>query len=105
VTHTIHDWDSLAALPEAAVAGAAARAFASTDVPTLAPLSSSEAFLTAYQDATRRWFTADEVEVAWTASLYPAAHNARGEILFGNLPVAGDALRAQAEERLRRGGA
>lgn len=103
--HTIHDWDSLAALPEAAVVGAAAGAFASTHTPTLAPLASSETFLAAYEDATGRQLTPDEVEVAWAASMYPAAHNARGEILFGNPRVAADALRAQAEERLRRGGA
>jgi hypothetical protein len=45
--HTIHDWDSLAVLPEAGVAGAAAGAFASTEIPTLAPLASSETFLAA----------------------------------------------------------
>jgi hypothetical protein len=101
--HTVHDWDSLAVLPEAGVVGAAAGAFASTDVPTLAPLASSEAFLAAYQDAAGRHFTSEELEVAWAASMYPAAHNARGEVLFGNRRVAGDALHAQAEERLRRG--
>lgn len=100
--HTIYDWDSLAAIPEAAVVGAAAGAFASTDPPTLAPLTSSETFLDAYEVAARRRFTSDEVEVAWAASMYPAAHNARGEILFGQPPVAGDALRTQADERLRR---
>ena len=36
---------------------------------------------------------------------YPAAHNAIGEVLFGNPRIAGDALRDQAEQRLRRGGA
>lgn len=101
--HTVHDWDSLAALPEAAVVGAAAGAFASTDIPTLAPMASSEAFLSAYEEAAGRRFTSDEVEVAWAASMYPAAHNARGEVLFENPRVAGDALRGQAEERLRRG--
>ena len=103
--HTIHDWDSLAVLPEAGVVGAAAGAFASTDIPTLAPLTSSETFLAAYQDAADRRFTEEEVEVAWAASVYPAAHNARGEVLFGNPSIAGEALRVQAEERLRRAGA
>jgi hypothetical protein len=103
--HTIHDWDSLAALPEAAVVGAAAGAFASTDTPTLAPLASSEIFITAYQDWAGRRFTPEEVEVAWAASIYPAAHNARGEVLFGSPLVAALALTVQAEERLRRAGA
>ena len=67
--HTIHDWDSLAALPEAAVVGAAAGAFASTNTPTLAPLASSESFLAAYEDAAGRRFTSEEIEVAWAASM------------------------------------
>lgn len=103
--HTVHDWDSLAALPEAAVVGAAAGSFASTDVPTLAPLVSSEVFLEAYQHAARRRLSPDEVEVAWAASLHPAAHNARGEIVVGSPLVAAAALREQAPERLRRAGA
>jgi hypothetical protein len=48
----VHDWDSLAWQPEAALVGAAGGAFArATGQPTLAPVESSEAFLTAYQDA------------------------------------------------------
>ncbi len=40
---TVHDWDSLAWQPEAALAGAASGAFASAGPPTLAPIESSEA--------------------------------------------------------------
>jgi hypothetical protein len=43
--HVVHDWDSLAWLPEAAIAGSAAGIFASHGKTTLAPLESSEAFL------------------------------------------------------------
>jgi len=99
---TVHDWDSLAWQPEAALVGAASGAFASAGPPTLAPIDSSDAFLTAYQDRRGRVFTAAEREVAWAASLWPAAHNARWEALHGDAPVSGDALRAQAAERLRR---
>lgn len=35
--HVVHDWDSIAWLPEAALAGAASGAFASNETPTLAP--------------------------------------------------------------------
>ncbi|MEU6726370.1 hypothetical protein ABZ917_21945 [Nonomuraea wenchangensis] len=101
----VHDWDSLAWQPEAALAGAASGAFASAGPPTLAPIESSEAFLTAYQDVRGRVFTAEEQEVAWAAGLWPAAHNARWEALHGDTPVSGDALRAQAAERLRRANA
>jgi Ser/Thr protein kinase RdoA (MazF antagonist) len=97
--HTVHDWDSLAWLPEAAVVGAAAGAFASAETPTLARLESSEAFLDAYQRARSR-FSSEEIEVAWAASLWPALHNARGEILYGVPRVAFAELERQADRRL-----
>jgi hypothetical protein len=98
----VHDWDSLAWQPEAALAGAASGAFASAGPPTLAPIESSEAFLVAYQDIRGRLFTAMEQETAWAASLWMAAYNV-WEGLGGTL--SGDALRAQAAERLRRANA
>ncbi len=97
----VHDWDSLAWQPEAALVGAASGAFASAGPPTLAPIESSEAFLVAYQDIRGRWFTAVEQEIAWAASLWMAAYNI-WEALHGDTPLSGDALRAQAAERLRR---
>jgi hypothetical protein len=59
----------------------------------------------AYQDIRRRLFTAVEQEIAWAASLWPAAYNAREQALYGHTPAHGDALRAQAAERLRRANA
>lgn len=100
----VHDWDSLVALPEAAIVGAASGAFASTTIPTLATVECSEEFIGSYQLARRRSFTEVELEVAWAASLWPALHNARGESLFHSRPVALDALTLQAPERLRRAG-
>ena len=101
----VHDWDSLAWQPEAALAGAASGSFASAGAPTLAPIESSEAFLAAYQDIRGRLFTAVEQEIAWAASVWMAAYNARELALHGDTPVCGDALRAQAAERLRRANA
>jgi len=101
----VHDWDSLAWQPEAALAGAASGAFASTGPPVLAPVGSSGAFLAAYQDIRGRLFTAAEQQIAWAASVWMAAYNAREEALCGSTAVGGDALRAQAAERLRRAGA
>lgn len=98
----VHDWDSLAWQPEAALVGAASGSFASARPATLVPIESSEAFLTAYQRARGRSFTADEEESAWAASLWLAAHNARWEALNDDAPSTGNALRAQAPERLRR---
>jgi hypothetical protein len=102
---TVHDWDSLAWQPEAALVGAASGAFASAGPPMLAPIDSSEAFLVVYQDLRGRLFTAVEQEVAWAASLWMAAYNAREEALLGDTQVGGDALRAQAAERLHRANA
>ena len=101
----VHDWDSLAWQPEAALAGAASGSFASSGPPTLAPIESSEAFLVTYQDIRGRLFTAVEQEIAWAASLWMAAYNAREEALHGHTAVCRDALRVQAAERLRRASA
>jgi hypothetical protein len=103
--YVVHDWDSLAWQPEAALAGAASGAFASDGSPTLAPIESSEAFLIAYHDIRQRPFTAVEHEIAWAASVWMAATNAREEALYDASPVCRDALRAQAAERLRRANA
>jgi hypothetical protein len=101
----VHDWDSLAWQPEAALAGAASGTFANSGPPTLAPIDSSEAFLAAYQGFRGRLFTAAEQESAWAASMWTAAHNAREEALYGRTSVCRDALREQAAERLRRANA
>jgi hypothetical protein len=101
----VHDWDSLAWQPEAALAGAASGSFASAGPPTLAPVENSEAFLAAYQDIRGRTFTAAEQEVAWAASVWMAAYNAREEALYGHTLVGRGALRTQAAERLRRANA
>jgi hypothetical protein len=97
----VHDWDSLAWQPEAALVGAASGAFASAGPPTLAPIESSAAFLKAYQDIRGRLFTAVEQQIAWAASLWMAAYNL-WEAPYDDTPVPGDAFRAQAAERLRR---
>lgn len=102
---TVHDWDSLAWQPEAALAGAASAVFPKMGPATLAPIESTEAFLAAYQAARGRWFTAEEQQVAWAASLWPAAHDIRWEALHGYTAVSGRALWAQAAERLCRANA
>lgn len=100
----VHDWDSLVALPAAAIVGAASGAFTSTAVPTLASVEASEEFIVCYERARGKVFTSEEREIAWAASLWPALHNARGESLFQSPPTALLALTGQAPERLRRAG-
>lgn len=100
----VHDWDSLVALPAAAIVGAASGAFTSTAVPTLASVEASEKFIHCYERARGKAFTSEEREIAWAASLWPALHNARGESLYQSPPTALLALTSQAPERLRRAG-
>ncbi|MFI5561652.1 phosphotransferase [Amycolatopsis japonica] len=102
---SVHDWDSLAWQPEAALVGGASGVFPKTGPARLPPIESSAAFLAAYQDHRGRRFTVEEQEVAWAASLWTAAHDVRWEALHGTAPKADDALRAQAAERLRRANA
>jgi hypothetical protein len=103
--YAVHDWDSIAWLPEAALVGAASGAFASAETPTLAPIQSSEAFIAAYQQERGRTFTPEETQLAWAASLWPALHNARGEFLWNSQPVALTEVLTQGEERLQRAAA
>jgi hypothetical protein len=103
--YAVHDWDSIAWLPEAALVGAASGAFASAETPTLAPIQSSEAFIATYENVRGRTFTAEETELAWAASLWPALHNARGEFLWDSQPAALTEVLTQAEPRLHRAGA
>lgn len=103
--HVVHDWDSVAWLPVSALVGAASGAFASAETPTLAPLDSSEAFLEAYQEERGSALTRDEVQTAWAASLWPALHNARAEILWAHPHLALTALLDQADARLQRAAA
>jgi hypothetical protein len=98
--HAVHDWDSLAYMSEAALVGAAAGVFATGKVPFLAPLDSSVAFLDAYEESRRRAFTSEETNVAWAASLWTSLHNARGEVLYEQPPVALASLEPQVEARL-----
>ena len=101
----VHDWDSLAWLPEAALIGTAAGVFASYGEPTLAPVESSEAFLAAYASARGEKISAYEREVAWAASTLVALHNARDELVFNRPRLTYTRLEAQHEERLSRANA
>jgi hypothetical protein len=100
----VHDWDSLAWLPEAALAGTAAGVFASHGRPTLAPIESSSAFLAAYDEARASRFSAHEEEIAWAASLWVALHNARDELIYDRPRLSFVRLEEQRAERLARAG-
>ncbi|MFD4673945.1 phosphotransferase enzyme family protein [Lentzea sp. NPDC058450] len=97
----VHDWDSLAWQPEAALVGAASGAFANVPPPGLVPVESSAAFIETYQRVRGRAFSAEEMEIAWAASMWTAVHNARWEVLHGDPTPSGDAVHEQGPERLR----
>jgi hypothetical protein len=98
----VHDWDSLAFLPEAGVAGTAAGVFATHDQPTLAPLESSTAFLDEYENARSYRFSPYEKEIAWAASIWVALHNARDELIYDRPRLTYARLEEQRFSRLKR---
>ena len=98
----VHDWDSVVALPEAVMAGATAADHVSSDRTRLATLAQSERFLAAYADARGLSWTEDELELAYAAGAWLAAHNAAFEYLKdGPYPVA-EQLALDVDERLAR---
>jgi len=103
--HTVHDWDGLAWLPEAAIAGSAAGIFAiHGKQATLAPLASSEAFLHAYESGRGIRFSLYETEIAWAASIWEALHHARDELIDNRPKLSYERLKAERVERLTRAG-
>lgn len=80
----VHGWDELTARPEAVLVGClTANYHELPDEPRLAPVVQGERVLAAYQAESGRAFSADELEVAWAASLWVASHNAAMEHVNG----------------------
>jgi len=77
----VYDWDSLAVLFEAAVAGLAAAVHPVLDDGPGSDVAQTAAFLTAYVDVRRVPWTAEEKEVAWAAGIWVRAYNAKGDAL------------------------
>lgn len=78
--HVVHDWDSVASLPEATIVGAAAAVIPASGAPAeAASLEQTDAFLTAYGAARGRPWSGDERQVSWAAGLWVRAFNARKE--------------------------
>jgi hypothetical protein len=100
--HAVHDWDSVAALPETAIAGLASAMFTATGAPhTEAGVDESRRFLEAYQAARGLSWSTQDIHVAWTAGLWVRAFNAKkayaaGDHQLGALLQAELAARQQA---------
>jgi hypothetical protein len=101
--HAVHDWDSLAYLPEAVLAGGASVLYCSTST-AVATVEQSEAFLAAYEASRVRAFTAEELGVAWAAGLWNLAFDAKKDVARGGGESL-DRTRSDGKERLRLSGA
>jgi hypothetical protein len=97
--HAVHDWDSLAHLPEAALAGGASVLFTASSRAS-AGVVASAAFLDAYALSRGRPWSEEETRVAWAAGLWNLCFDAKKQTLDG----AGDSMRVlerDAAARLR----
>jgi hypothetical protein len=90
------DWDSVAALPEAALVGVAAAIFA----PTPPTVEESSGFLAAYQRARGRSFGREEVEISWAAGSWTRTFDAKKESVDGPGPIQTN-VAEQIEQRLK----
>jgi hypothetical protein len=102
--HVVHDWDSVVAQPEVAIAGQAAAVWPGTGLPgEVATLRQTEHFLAAYERASGNSWTDRDIRAAWAAGLWTRAFDAKKASLVGADP--GVVLtRAEALERCRLAG-
>jgi hypothetical protein len=83
----VHDWDSVVAQPEAAIAGQAAAVWPATGGPgQAASVAQTEQFLAAYAQARRQPWTRGEWEMAWAAGLWVRCFNAKKDAVRGGGP-------------------
>jgi hypothetical protein len=83
--HAVHDWDSIAALPETAIAGLASAMFTATGEPhTEAGVEESRLFIDAYQAARGLSWSTQDLRVARAAGLWVRAFNAKKAYALGD---------------------
>ena len=98
----VHDWDSVTADSEAALAGFAAALYSTVSVKQLATVEETQRFLVAYRDAHGRELSADELELSWAAGVWTRAYDAGCQHAVGQ-PVR-SLTENEARERLHRAG-
>ncbi|MFT3942334.1 MAG: hypothetical protein QM705_00720 [Ancrocorticia sp.] len=108
----VHDWDSIAALAEPALVGAAAGVFGLNGCePGWATLAGSQQFLAEYlrrreiaspeiKPELRAPWTDADTRVFWAAGLWVPLYNAQKAIARGQFEPYADRVRARVEERL-----
>ncbi|MFN8515965.1 MAG: hypothetical protein U0232_28970 [Thermomicrobiales bacterium] len=100
--HAVHDWDSVASQPEAALAGAASAVYlASYNPETIPNVAETAAFLDAYEQARGHHWTADEREICWAAGLWQRSFDAKKEFVARSNRALLDRLAAEVDERLQ----
>jgi hypothetical protein len=85
--HVVHDWDSVVAQPEAAIAGQAVAIWPGTGLPgEVATVAQSEQFLATYERASGHSWTDRDVRAAWAAGLWTRAFDARRRASSAPIP-------------------
>ena len=101
----VFGWDDLAARPEAVFAGCLAATFnALPGQLRIAPVVEGRLVLASYQALAGRDFTAEEVQVAWTAGIWVACYLAAREHLAGGAGQVTHQLLADASLRMHLAG-
>lgn len=100
----VHDWDSVIAQPEIAIAGLASAVWAARGKEgQSADIGQSEAFLDAYQDAAGLQWSAPQTRLAWAAGLWVRLFNAKKDAAIGGGAQL-DRLADELDERMDRAG-
>lgn len=96
----VHDWDSVIAQPETAIAGLAAAVWPAAGAPgEAATVAQSAEFIASYQQAAGRQWTRQEVQDAWAAGLWVRLFNAKKDAADGGGPQL-DRLAGEIGDRL-----
>lgn len=100
----VHDWDSVVAQPEAAIAGQAAAVWPAAGGPgEAASVAQTEWFLAAYAQARGQARARTELQVCWAAGLWVRCFNAKKDAVIGGGPQL-DRLAGEVSERSRNAG-
>ena len=100
--HVAWDWDSVICASEAWIVGLAAAVYPTTTPGTEATIAETEGFLSAYQAARGRTFSAAEIEQAWAGGLWNRSFDAKKQMATEAAPRSLN--EEEARERRRRAG-
>jgi hypothetical protein len=96
----VHDWDSVIAQPEVAIAGLAAAVWPAAGEPgQAATVEQSADFITCYQAAAGAHWTGPQIRQAWAAGLWVRLFNAKKDAASGGGPQL-DQLAGEIDDRL-----